>query len=71
MTEISFGIQVDAQTTCDSCGRIVLGSELVSIRDAHERLDPGAEIPAGACPHCEALCYLVIADPPDSKEGES
>jgi hypothetical protein len=27
--------------------------------DLHERLDPGAEVPAGDCPECDCFCYLT------------
>lgn len=39
--------------------------DLAEIPDLWDRLDPGSEVPAGECPECGALTYLV--ENPDAK----
>lgn len=47
---------------CDNCGAgYEYGDTRINISDIenlYERLDPGAEVPAGQCPKCGALCYV-------------
>lgn len=46
---------------CDNCGREVPASEVKHLRFIHhlaERLDAGAEVPAGECVECGAFVYL-------------
>lgn len=53
------GTNEDDPVQCDNCdwsGRL---DQLGIIKDAHERLDPGSEMPAGECPECGALAYLI------------
>lgn len=35
---------------------------LCDVEDFTERIDPGSEVPAGECPECGALAYLVEKD---------
>ncbi|HEV8177677.1 MAG TPA: hypothetical protein VGP44_08320 [Gemmatimonadales bacterium] len=46
-------------TECDNCRRRCPEGELIEPSHLWERLDPGAEVPAGECPECGALAYLV------------
>lgn len=39
-----------------------LGCEFADIPDLYERLDIGSEVPAGECPDCGCLAYLVEDD---------
>lgn len=47
---------------CDNCGKVLKNTELEFIQDAEQRLTPGEETPAGECPHCYALVYLLTED---------
>ena len=33
--------------------------KLADVEDLWMRIDPGGEVPAGECPACGALCYMV------------
>jgi hypothetical protein len=53
--------------TCGNCTWIGTDQEVgfVPLEDCHdleERLEPGDEVPAGECPLCHALAYLVKKD---------
>jgi hypothetical protein len=43
---------------CWNCDSRYAVNKLDDVCDAHERLEPGEEIPAGQCPECGHLCYL-------------
>lgn len=50
---------------CDNCGTIFDNIGMLSPIPEHgllERLDPGAEVPAGECPGCGAFAYLADAE---------
>lgn len=47
---------------CDNCGAVTPLSDLDPIQDPGERLSPNSPVPAGECPNCDALAY-VIEDP--------
>lgn len=49
------------QCKCDNCGFACTAGELHMIADIQERLTPGGVVPAGQCPGCGALSYLVKA----------
>lgn len=36
-----------------------LGAELCDVEDLFQRIDPGSEVPAGECPECGCLAYIV------------
>lgn len=49
---------------CGNCGLTTTEDKIVQPEDTPDlyvnvRLDPGGEVPAGECPDCGALCYLV------------
>lgn len=48
---------------CDNCEwegpQTELRCQLEDIPDLAQRLDVGSEVPAGECPKCGALAYLV------------
>lgn len=46
---------------CDNCEWTGEASSCHAVVDAHERLEPGGEVPSGECPECGALCYLEPA----------
>lgn len=51
---------------CANCGDTFEQDEihpLEEVVDLNLRLDPGSEVPAGECPHCGALCYLIRTEP--------
>lgn len=60
--EGNYGYVDEYPCECDNCGKELMSSELEPIRDAEQRLTPGAETPAGECPDCYALCYVVKPD---------
>ena len=43
--------------------------DLGSVEDLLQRIDPGSEVPAGECPKCGALCYVLRSDN-DYNSGE-
>ncbi len=53
----------DRQCKCDNCAwsgpESKLGRDLENTPDLDMRLDPGGVVPAGECPKCGALAYLV------------
>lgn len=45
---------------CNNCEKTWYNDEvLLWIKGFFERTEPGNEIPAGECPECGALCYVV------------
>jgi len=48
---------------CDNCTWTGSIDDVVYPQDLFERLTPGAEVPAGECPKCGALAYLVKPEP--------
>lgn len=53
---------------CDNCRKIWQEAELKEIKDYFERVEPGGEVPAGECPSCGALSYLVVVRDPQPLE---
>jgi hypothetical protein len=43
-------------------------NELDDVCDFTERIEAGGEVPAGQCPDCGALCYLVKMEGAEEKE---
>lgn len=39
-----------------------LDVDLADVEDLFERIDPGSEVPAGECPKCGVLAYIVDED---------
>ena len=50
----------NATAYCGNCNMIHKLDRLLPITDVEERLDIGGEVPAGQCPECDALCYVVV-----------
>lgn len=48
-----------SEAKCDNCSVTHDILALEPIKDVEQRLDCGSEIPAGECPECGALCYVV------------
>ncbi len=44
---------------CDDCGRTFEQADLAAIKDIEQRLDAGGTVPAGECPECGALAYVI------------
>lgn len=63
MTSNEAGLEEGERCLCDNCAWVgpqnALGCELHEIPHLSERLDPGGEIPAGECPECGALAYVI------------
>jgi hypothetical protein len=56
-------VPADAAVKCDNCDWRGVFSEIrQEIADAEERIQIGSEVPAGSCPACDGLCYLVTPD---------
>ncbi len=51
----------DTWTRCDNCDSRWPKDQLAPADDLEGRLDPGSEVPAGECPECGALAYLVVS----------
>lgn len=49
----------DKRIECDNCDWKGLQSDAAEAEDIWQRVDPGAEFPAGECPKCGALAYIV------------
>jgi hypothetical protein len=68
MSQLEFdeaGLPDDAPVQCDNCdweGPLAQVERLVG--DVESRLQIGGEVPAGECPDCGGLCYLVTAISP-------
>lgn len=52
-----------AIAACDNCLLRCAVLKLDEIDDLEQRLDAGGEVPAGQCPGCGALSYLVPESP--------
>lgn len=50
---------------CDDCGTVTPLSDLEPIQDPGERLSPNSPVPAGECPNCDALAYVIEDTDPD------
>ena len=58
----SFAVQIplDAEIArCDNCAAMIEVIDLGEIEDFFLRVEAGSEVPAGECPSCGALAYLV------------
>lgn len=51
----------DRAVECDNCTWTGTVDDTEYVRDIHSRVEPGGEMPAGECPECGSLCYLVEA----------
>ena len=47
---------------CGNCALYCGVADLHPIFDLNQRMEPGGRMPAGQCPHCGALAYLVEKD---------
>lgn len=56
-------VEADRPCECNNCDWKGLESglrcDLGGIEDLFERIDPGDEVPAGECPECGCLAFLV------------
>lgn len=60
MSEIFIEVEDDnAAVRCDNCTWRGVASDLDMVADVQERISAGYEVPAGQCPDCAALAYLV------------
>ncbi len=48
--------------SCDNCDWQGRAADCEPIRDPSERLNAGSEVPAGECPLCNCLAYVVQED---------
>ena len=55
----------EAPVHCNNCDWTGTVKDTNGIKDAHERLCPGEEIPAGECPECGAMAYIADEAKPD------
>jgi len=56
---VPIGLDNDATYKCDNCDRQLQRSELDPIQRLEVRVEVGGEMPAGECPYCGCLAYLV------------
>jgi len=47
------------EAECYSCLSRWTGAELKPIEDFYMRVNAGEEVPAGQCPLCDCLCYII------------
>lgn len=47
------------ETQCLNCAKFWPLNKLDEVRDFALRTEPGEEVPAGECPECNCLCYIV------------
>jgi hypothetical protein len=55
---------------CDNCEKVFPLAKINPLNQLHhplDRLSPGAEVPAGDCPECGALCYLCGPEGEDTR----
>ncbi len=58
----------ERRVACANCEWTGTESQLREISDFWGRVDVGGEMPAGECPECQALAYLVEEDNPHFKQ---
>lgn len=61
---LSQHIEDATQCRCDDCGHECPADELDMIADVEQRLTPGYTTPAGQCPECGALAFIVEEEKP-------
>jgi hypothetical protein len=49
----------ETKVKCDNCDWTGVACDLESISDYQERVTPGETTPAGECPDCGCLAYVV------------
>ena len=54
-----FEVEAERHARCDSCGLECPQHRLAKPKDLALRLDPNDVVPAGECPECGALAYLI------------
>jgi hypothetical protein len=64
MSQLEKQAPLDRPVTCANCEWMGTESRLREISDFWGRVDVGGEMPAGECPECQALAYLVYEDNP-------
>lgn len=52
----------DPRVECGDCDWAGKESETKEIQDLGQRVDAGAEFPAGACPECGSLAWIIEED---------
>ena len=52
-------VEAERHARCDSCGLECPQHRLAKPKDLALRLDPNGVVPAGECPECGALAYLI------------
>lgn len=62
-------VESDQVCRCDLCGWE--GTATMPIEDPSARLDAGSEVPAGECPECGALAYVVKDEEPLQAEAKN
>lgn len=52
-------VEAAAKVQCANCAWKGRGADLRPVIDLEQRIEPGGTVPAGECPECHALAYLV------------
>lgn len=55
-------IEDNARCECDSCDRVMEAWECNPIEEFHKKMKVGDLVPAGECPYCGGLAYLMEDD---------
>lgn len=55
--------ETQAAARCDDCKAITPLDQLDPIRDLHRRVTAGDELPAGQCPKCGMLAFVIELEP--------
>ena len=64
MSQLEKQAPLERPVACANCEWSGRENQLREISDFWGRVDVGGEMPAGECPECQALCYLVEEDNP-------
>ena len=64
MSQLGKPAPLERRVACANCEWSGRESQLREISDFWGRVDVGGEMPAGECPECQALAYLVDEDNP-------
>ena len=69
MSQVMVLAEPGKKCCCDNCGHECDSDDLEMISDFEDRVDAGRTVPAGACPECDCLSYLIEPAPWSAEEA--